>query len=243
MRLGALQPGYLPWLGFFDQIARCDVFILYDELPYARDKWRNRNRIRTPQGWFWLTVPLVKRGKSHKPLRDVEISEHGNWRRHHWQTIKNHYAAAPYYRDHEAFFAGLYERPWRYLVDLNLEVILYLLQVLHIETRIICSSEEGLEAEHRRTMSSGKDPTARVEFLCRHLGADRFLEGALGRVFMDPSRLHPLGITVEFHDYQHPSYRQCFTGFVPYLSVIDLLFNHGSKSLDILTGRTGATAR
>ena len=87
----------------------------------------------------------------------------------------------PYYHEHEAFFARLYEKPWRYLVDLDLEIILYLLQVLHIETKIIRSSEEGLEAEHLRTKSSGKDPTARVEFLCRRLGADRFLEGALGR--------------------------------------------------------------
>jgi WbqC-like protein family len=238
MRLGALQPGYLPWLGFFDQIIRCDAFILYDDLPYAGDKWRNRNRIRTPQGWSWLTVPLVKHEKSHKPLREVEISEQGNWRRHHWQTIKNHYASAPHYRDHAAFFAGLYEKRWRYLVDLDLELIFYLLQVLRIETKIIRSSEEGLEAEHLRTKSRGKDPTARVAFLCRRLGADRFLEGALGRTFMEPARINPLGITLEFHDYQHPYYHQLFQGFIPYLSVIDLLFNHGPESLNILTGRT-----
>jgi hypothetical protein len=242
MRLGALQPGYLPWLGFFDQIVQCDVFILYDDLPYAKDKWRNRNKIRTPQGWHWLTVPLVKPQRGRKPLRDVEISEQGNWRRHHWRTIRNHYVSASYYRDHEAFFARLYEKPWRFLVDLDLEIIFYLLQVLRVETKIIRSSEAGFEAEHRRTTPSGKDPTARVAFLCRRLGADRFLEGALGCTFMEPLRLKALGISIEFHDYQHPSYHQCFEGFIPYLSVIDLLFNHGPESLDILTGRAAVGA-
>ncbi len=241
MRLGALQPGYLPWLGFFDQIDRSDVFILYDDLPYAKDSWRNRNRIRTPQGWCWLTVPVVNEGISRKTIREVEISEHGNWRRDHWKKIKNYYARAPYFQVYEEFFAKLYEKPWRYLVDLDLEIISYLIEVLGIKTRVLLSSQEGLEREYLQVREGGKDPTGRVAFLCQRLQADRFLEGALGRTFMDPSRLEPLGITLEFHDYQHPRYRQVYRGFVPYLSVIDLLFNHGPESLDILTGRKGVS--
>jgi hypothetical protein len=237
MRLGALQPGYLPWLGFFDQIVRCDAFILYDDLPYAKDSWRNRNRIRTPQGWCWLTVPVVNKEMSHKTIREIEVSAHGNWRRDHWRTIKTYYARAPYYQAHEAFFAHLYEKVWRYLVDLDLEITFYLLRELQLGTKILRSSEAGLEAEHLRTKQAGKDPTGRVAFLCSRLGADRFLEGALGRDFMEPARLEPFGITLEFHAYQHPYYQQLFGGFIPYLSVIDLLFNHGPDSLDILTGR------
>jgi hypothetical protein len=239
MRLGALQPGYLPWLGFFDQIDRSDVFILYDDLPYAKDSWRNRNRVRTPQGWCWLTVPVVNEGRSRKTIREIEISNDSDWRRDHWRTIRNHYRRAPHFDAHEAFFAKVYERPWRYLVDLDLEIIFYLIGALGIQTRIVLSSQEGLEQEYLPTRE-GKDPTGRVAFLCRRLSADRFLEGALGRTFMDPSRLLPLGITLEFHDYQHPRYRQLYRPFIPHLSVIDLLFNHGADSLDILTGRQAA---
>jgi hypothetical protein len=238
MRLGALQPGYLPWLGFFDQILGCDLFIIYDDLPYAKDSWRNRNRVKTPGGWSWLTVPVVNKERDRKTIREVEVSEHGQWRRDHWRTLKNHYVRAPYFQDHEPFFASLYEKPWRFLVDLDLEIIFYLLRVLCIDTRVILSSEAGLEAEHLRTKAAGKDPTGRVAFLCHRLGGERFLEGALGRAFIDTSRLESLGITLEFHDYQHPQYRQLFGDFIPYLSVIDLLFNHGAESLDILTGRT-----
>jgi len=238
MRLGALQPGYLPWLGFFDQIARCDLFIIYDDLPYTRDSWRNRNRVKTPGGWYWLTVPVVNRGLGQKTIREIEVSEQGQWRRHHWRTVKNYYARAPYFPAHEAFFAGLYEKPWRFLVDLDLAIVVYLLRVLRIDTKVLLSSEAGLEAAYMRAKPPGKDPTGRVAFLCRQLGADGFLEGALGRTFLDPSRLESSGVALEFHDYQHPHYRQLFGRFIPYLSVIDLLFNHGPESLDILTGRT-----
>lgn len=238
MRLGALQPGYLPWLGFFDQITRTDVFVLYDDLPYTRHSWRNRNRIRISQGWCWLTVPVVNEGRCQKTIRDIEISNERTWRRHHWRTIKNHYARTPHFADHEEFFGRLYEKPWRRLVDLDLEIILYLVGVLGIKTRMLLSSEEGLEREYLRTSEGGTDPTERMVFLCRRLGADRFLEGALGRSLVEPWRSERLGITLEFHDYQHPNYRQRFQPFIPYLSVIDLLFNHGPESADILTGRT-----
>jgi hypothetical protein len=245
MRLGALQPGYLPWLGFFDQITRCDVFILYDDLPYSKDTWRNRNRIRTPQGWCWLSVPVQNEGLLHKTIREVEIKEERRWRRRHWQSLKHNYARAPFFPVYEAFFAELYEQRWRFLIDLNVAIIRYIVQVLGIRTRLVISSETGLEREYAGVRAHPKDPTGRVAFLCQRLGADCFLEGALGQMFMEPARLAPLGITMEFHDYRHPRYHQQFGhyaqlsgGFIPYLSVIDLLFNHGPESLAILTGRT-----
>jgi WbqC-like protein family len=238
MKLGALQPGYLPWLGFFDQIAKCDTFILYDELPYAADSWRNRNRIRRPGGgWCWLTVPVVNKGMRQRAIKDIEISEQGNWRRTHWRTIQNHYARALFFAAYEDFFARLYEKRWRYLVDLDLEIIFYLLQALGIGTKIVIASAAALEADYLRSVAGRGDPTARVSFLCRRFGADCFLEGALGRTFMEPADLEPFGITLEYHDYQHPFYHQLFRGFIPYMSVIDLLFNHGPESLDILTAR------
>lgn len=237
MRLGVLQPGYLPWLGFFDQLTRCDVFILYDDVLYSKESWRNRNRIKTPGGWCWLTVPVVRKGLNGKPIRDVQVSDQCHWQRDHWRSIRGCYARAPYFDVHAEFFARVYEQPWRFLVDLDLTIIWYLAAALGIQTNILVSSQERLEEEYCRTWQGERDPTGRVAFLCQRLGADCFLEGASGRTFMYPARLKPLGINLEFHDYQHPHYRQLFDGFIPYLSVIDLLFNHGPESLDILAGR------
>jgi hypothetical protein len=235
MRIGAIQPGYLPWLGFFDQIARCDLFILYDDLPYARRDWRNRNRIKTPHGPLWLTVPVVNDGLSRKTIREVEIREDARWRQRHWRILQTNYARAPHFAEHRDFLAGLYRHSWRRLVDLDVEIIGYLLAALGIKTTVVLSSAEGLEAAFRRSRPGG-DATDRIAFLCERLGADRFLEGARGRDFLDPARLATRGLTLEFHDYAHPRYRQLFGPFVPYLSVLDLLLNHGEQSLAILTG-------
>jgi len=237
MRIGALQPGYLPWLGFFDQIARCDLFVLYDDLPYARRSWRNRNRIKTPQGTMWLTVPVVNQGLTRKRIREVEISEHQNWRNRHWRAIEQNYSRAPHFGAHAKFFEELYARPWRLLADLDREIISYLLGTLGIDTRVIFSSNEGLETDFLGSSGGTANSTERIGFLCERLGADRFLEGTLGRAFLEPDRLAARGITLEFHDYVHPRYRQLFGPFVPYLSVIDLLMNHGEESLAILTGQ------
>jgi hypothetical protein len=258
VRLGALQPGYLPWLGFFDQIDRSDVFVLYDDLPYSRHSWRNRNRIRTAEGWRWLTVPVAHHALSPTPIREIPISPDHDWRRQHWGAIRTSYGRSPYFADHAAFFARLYERTWRYLVDLDVEIIRYLVQALGIETRVVLSSEVGLERAYR-SASAGlgrvepvagagggrpgdraageTDPTDRIAFISARMGADRFLEGALGRAYLDPARAADRGVILEFHDYPHPTYRQRFPPFIPYLSVIDLLFNHGPESRDILAGR------
>ena len=236
MRIGALQPGYLPWLGFFDQIARCDVFILYDDLPYARRDWRNRNRIKTPRGPLWLTVPVVNDGLSRKAIREVEIREDTRWRQRHWRILQANYGRAPHFCDHRDFLARLYARPWRRLVDLDVDIIAYLLTALGIKTEVVLSSAEGLEAAFLRSRPEQGDATDRIAFLCERLGADCFLEGALGRTFLDSARLAARGITLEFHDYAHPRYRQLFGPFIPYLSVIDLLMNHGVQSLPILRG-------
>lgn len=237
MRIGAIQPGYIPWLGYFDQIAHCDLFIIYDDLPYAKNSWRNRNRIKTPLGALWLSVPVVNEGLSRKTIREVEIREHGDWRQRHWRSIQVNYSRAPHFAAYREFFERVYARQWRFLVDLDIEILSYLLGVLGIETRVIRSSEEGLEAAFLRSRAGVTDPTERIAFLCERLGADRFLEGALGRTFLKPDRLAARGISLEFHDYAHPRYRQLFPPFIPYLSVIDLLLNHGDQSLDILTGQ------
>jgi hypothetical protein len=236
VRIGALQPGYLPWLGFFDQIARCDLFILYDDLPYTRRDWRNRNRVKTPRGPLWLTVPVVNEGLSRKAIREVEIRDDDHWQRRHWRILQANYARAPHFPDHRHFFAELYARPWRRLVDLDVEIIAYLRAALGIKTDVVLSSTEGLEAAFLRSRPERVDATDRIRFLCERLGADHFLEGARGRAFLDPARLAAHGITLEFHDYVHPRYRQLFGPFIPYLSVVDLLMNHGEQSLPILRG-------
>ncbi|MFA6030756.1 MAG: WbqC family protein [Elusimicrobiota bacterium] len=233
MVIGILQPGYIPWLGFFEQLHRSDVFVLYDDVQYDKNGWRNRNRIKTPTGPQWLTVPVSFDFSAHPAINAVRINNQTDWRRKHLLSLRQNYSQAAFFRDYVGIFEEAYARSWEKLVDLDLHLLRELAGALGLgHKRVLLSSSLGIPGE-------------RVERLintCKHLGADTFYEGAAGRDYMHPSDFAAHGITLEFQDYAHPTYRQLHGAFIPYLSVVDLLFNCGRDSLDILIGRKpGAT--
>jgi hypothetical protein len=222
-----MQVGYLPWLGFFDQIYKCDIYVLSIQVQYNKYSWRNRNRIRTKEGWCWLTVPIFTKGKFGQKLKEVKIDNQQNWAKKHWNIIKNYYYKAPYFSKYASFFEELYRKRWEYIVDLDLAIIAYLLGQLGIKTKIILSSQ----------LVSQATKTEGIIDICRELGATEYLSPSAGRNYIQENKIFSLGIQLEYHDYIHPVYKQQYSGFVPYLSVIDLLFNHGEKSLEILTNK------
>jgi hypothetical protein len=234
MILGALQSSYLPWLGFFEQMARCDVFVIYDDLQYTRKDWRNRNRIKTPQGPMWLTVPVVVKGLHRPRINDVPIDHSSSWARRHWKALSMNYSRARYFAEHAGFFERLYSQKWTYLADLNRAIIDYLQTRLHIQTCVLYSSEHGLEREFEEQYPPGANATDRIHYLCSRFGATWFYEGASGRQYIQEARLARSGIKIMYQEYVHPVYEQMFGGFTPYLSTVDLLFNMGPASLGIL---------
>lgn len=237
MLVGALQPGYLPWLGFFDQADRADVFVLYDDLPFDRRSWRQRNRIKTPHGPAWLSVPIAHRhGGAPEPptILEAPIAASVPWRRHHRESLRHCYRHAPYFDDHAPFFEDTYRRPWTRLGDLTLHVIDHLVSVLGITSTIVRSSALGLERAFRARGFQADRRTERIAFVVRELGGRRFLEGAAGRDYIQEDLLERSGVGVVYQDYRHPTYPQRFGPFVPYLSVVDLLFNCGPESLAVI---------
>ena len=238
MRLGALQTGYLPWLGFFDQVERCDLFIVYDDLQYTRKDWRNRNRIKTADGTLWLTVPVHAGPAGAARINEVEISSQQEWQHRHWKALKVNYARADFFPRYREFFFALYHvQRWRLLGELNRCILDYLLEVLGITTPIVYSSEAGIEADYFRACGGRTEATERILYLCRRYGASTFVEGASGTNYIREDLVREAGVQLEYHQYRHPTYPQLFGEFVPYLSVVDLLFNHGDRSLKILTGK------
>lgn len=227
MRVGILQPGYLPWLGFFEQVYRSDVFVLYDDVQFDKNSWRNRNRIKTPDGPLWLTVPVSHRGHTSQTLLETRIAENNRWSRKHFTTLKTYYGKAPYWHRYSEGLAKIYERKWAFLVDLDIALTTYLLGELGITTPILRSSELGIAGEK----------TDRLIAICNALEADVFYEGAAGRAYIETEKFDRAGISLEFQDYQHPVYPQLYGAFIPYLSVIDLMCNCGEESLPILVGK------
>src|SRR3990172_12538461 len=115
MRVAALQPGYLPWLGFFEQMYQVDLFVIYDEVQYDKRSWRNRNRIRTVDGWCWLTVPVLAKGLFEQKVPEVRINNNLPWRRKHWKSLHVNYKKAPYFRKYADYFEDVYKRDWEFL--------------------------------------------------------------------------------------------------------------------------------
>ncbi|MFH0813968.1 MAG: WbqC family protein [Pseudomonadota bacterium] len=226
MRVGILQPGYLPWLGFFEQVFRCDTFVLYDDVQFDKNSWRNRNRIKTPDGPLWLTVPVYQKDHTSQTLLETKIVEKQDWARKHLNSIKAYYSKAHFFSLYFSALSEILQRGWTYLVDLDIALIHYLLRELGIMTPVIRSSALGMPGEK----------TDRLVAICNALGATAFYEGAAGRNYIEEEQFKAGGIILEYQDYHHPTYPQLYGAFTPYLSVIDLLFNCGKESLKIIIG-------
>jgi hypothetical protein len=225
MRVSINQPAYLPWLGYFARIAASDLHIVLDHVQFEKNSYTNRNKVRTKEGWTWLTVPVKSKGRfGELSIRSLEISDTVRWCEKHWGTIKMNYVKTPFFATHSAFFESIYARNWVLLSDLMKEINTYLLGVLDIRTKIVFSSEMGVQG--------AKDEL--VLNLCREVGATHYLSGPLGRDYLRENLFHEAGIEVDYHDYQHPTYAQAYGGFESNMAAIDLLFNHGSESKAIM---------
>ena len=229
MKVAIHQPQYLPWLGYLDKLDSADVFIVLDTVQFKKQEWQNRNRIRTKDGWQWLTVPIVDRFPER--IDRVEINARTDWQRKHGQALRQHYGSAPHWAPVGPELTALFQERWARLCDLNLAVLDILCRQLGITTPRRLAS----------TMEAREEPTDRLVDLCRAVGGTVYLAGR-GAVpkdkdevpYMDLGRFSQAGIQVQVQDYQHPTYPQRYTPFVSHLAVVDLLFNCGPESLTIL---------
>jgi len=226
-----MQPAYLPWLGYFDRIALSDVFIVLDHVALdqnSRTKFANRNKIRTRQGWSWLTVPVKSKGKHGQLfINEIEILAESDWRKTHFKSIKHNYEKTLYYSQYINFFASLYNREFLHLEDVLNEVTGFLMASLGLKQTVLYSSQMEVFGHKAELILN----------LCRAVGATTYLSGPFGRSYLDSSSFGSANIKLEFHDYVHPEYPQAYPGFLPFMSVVDLLFNCGPGSLEVLRSR------
>ena len=215
--LVVLQPSYLPWLGHFDQMCKADAFVWYDDVQFDKHGWRNRNRIKGPKGPLWLTVPIFHSGRALQSINAAEIDNCQSWARKQLRSIEQIYARAPFRVPVLAKLSEIMLRPWKHLVDLNIETTKWLAEELAITTPLYRSSQLAIDG----------DRNERLINLCRHFQASRYLSGDAARDYLDVARFAAAGIEVVWHTYKHPEYPQLHGDFVPELSTLDLLLNLG----------------
>jgi len=221
MILSAHQPAYLPWLGYFDKLARSDVFVYLDTVQYEKNSFTNRNRIKTPQGNQWLTVPVKTKGHTSSTLTETEIDNSQDWRGKHLRAIQLNYRKALRFAQCYPKLEALYMEEFLLLSELCYRHLGFWLGELGIERRIVRSS----------TLSITSRKSDLVFDLCRHFGANHYLSGALGRDYLDEPKFAAAGIHVEYQAYSHPVYPQLYGGFSPYMGVIDYWMNVDDSSL------------
>jgi hypothetical protein len=220
MIIGIHQPNYLPYLGFFDKMEEADIFVLYDDAQFEKGDFQHRNRIRIYHGWKWLTVPVDKR---HIPLNEIRIKNEVStgkgvgWSENHFDNIRDNYRDTPYYSVYEKDLKKIYDKRYDELVEVNIELITFLMKAFDIDVEIRLSSELG------STLKS----TERLVEIVEALNGDVYLSGPQGKDYLDVSLFEKKAINVAFQDFKHPVYKQRYDGFEYNMSAIDALFNVG----------------
>ena len=219
------QPAYLPWLGYFHRIAVSDLHIVLDDVQFEKNSFTNRNKIRTREGWQWLTVPVKTKGKfGDLAINELEPDNHSRWAAKHWTALRQHYGKAPFFKIYEPQLAEIYAKPWERLNDLMRVLTTMLLEAFSIRTPLRYSSDMKVDG--------AKDEL--VLNLCRAANATHYLSGPLGRNYLREEIFAAAGVKVSYNDYRHPAYAQVYPGFEPFMAALDLLFNCGPDSLAIL---------
>ncbi len=194
-----------------------------DNVQFKKNEWQNRNKIKTSDGWQWLSVPVIHRFT--QKISEVEINNTVQWSRKHLNALVTHYSRAPFFKDYIDFFERTYAQEWKYLADINVHMVKYLAEALGLtKKKLVLASE----------LETREGSTERLIDICQKMGGDVYLSGKDGAKYMDVELFKQEGIQVVFQNYVHPRYDQLYGDFEPFLSVIDLLFNCGPESLSIL---------
>lgn len=234
MRCVVLQPSFIPWRGYFDLIQKSDVFVFYDDVQYDRHGWRNRNRIKTPNGTQWLTIPVRSRGHlaDQRTIREIEIDWNRPWNQTHWATLQQSYRRAPHFERYAPLVQSFYglgpeaqERPQR-LADFTIATTISLARSLGIDhTRFLRSSELSVPTTVGDVARLGG--TERLVAVLKAVGATHYITGPSARDYLDEAQLAAIGVSLEYMVYNYPEYLQLHPPYDPAVSILDLIFMTG----------------
>jgi hypothetical protein len=219
-----LQPSYIPWRGYFDQIQRADLFIFYDDVQYDKRGWRNRNQIKTPRGRQWLTIPVHSRGAQTKsiPINEIRIAWDEPWNETHLKAIQHSYGKAPHFDSYRPLIERFYQRRDELLADFTIDFTVALACELgNTHTRFMRSSEIGGITGQK---------TDRLIQILQAVGATHYISGPSAEDYIETEKFAEAGITLEYMQYNYPEYHQLYPPFDPQVTVLDLLFMAGPEA-------------
>ncbi|WP_296623237.1 WbqC family protein [Marivirga sp.] len=221
-----MQPTYIPWLGYFDLIRQADYFVFYDDVQFVRQSWQSRNKIKSPQGELYLSVP-VKKTTHHDDLliKDVMIDNNQNWSKKHLKSIVQNYKKAAFFEEYSGLIESIYSQQFDKLADLNIYLIELVAKSLNINTKFIRSSELNI---HKGQKEEG------IIDIANHLELNHYLspKGAFDYLNNEKAEnaFNEHDIKVSFQEFIPQEYPQLKEPFIPYLGVFDALLNIGAEA-------------
>jgi len=225
MRVAIMQPTYLPWVGYFGLMKSVDLFILLDSVQFARRSWQQRNQIKTANKPLWLTVPVISKGRRDQLIAEVEIDRSRDFPLSHQKALELNYGKSEHFDSYASQLFTLMGTDNKYLADLNIEVIFWIRNVLGITTPITRSSKLDVVGAKAELLAS----------ICDQVGATEYISPPGSKDYLAESDAFARrGIPLRYFKFTHPEYPKRFGEFLPYMSVVDLLFNCGSQSLSLI---------
>ena len=223
--IGITQPTYLPWIGYYDIIDQADWFVLLNNAQFVRQSWHHRNRIKTPTGLQWLTIPVDFHGRFGKPLASIEIRE-PQFAQKHLRSLEMNYRRARYFDNYFDELAQIYGSCGNRLAELTTRILRWTMKSLGIQTPMVLATP----------LSPQGSRSAALIDICRKVGARSYLAmlGSAAYLLNDSKDFEEAGIQVSFNNYVHPEYKQLFPPFVPFAGAVDILFNEGPGAMEII---------
>lgn len=224
-KIAILQPNYIPWKGVFDLISKVDVFVFYDDVQYTRRDWRNRNIIKTPQGTQYLSVPV--RYETGSLIKDVEIDQSSNWQNKHYKSIVSNYSKAPHFKKYKGILEDIFqETTWDSIAELDIFATKRIAQELDLNVEWVRSSDLKM---------SGEKSGEKIIKICLELDCNFFINGPAAHSFMDKGQFEKNNIDLRYIKYDFPPYQQLHGEFTHFVTTLDVLFNCGSESKELIT--------
>lgn len=222
-KVAILQSNYIPWKGYFDIIAKSDIFVIYDEVQYTKNDWRNRNLIKTKEGLHWLSIPIRQEHLDQK-IFETNVSFSG-WSKKHKNSLQINYGKALYFKEYKDTFFEIYDNASTNLSEINKAFIQKICEILEIKTKIIDSRELNLEG----------DKVERLIDACKKLNATKYLSGPAAKNYMNEVLFNENNIEIEWMDYaDYKEYNQLYPPFEHGVSILDLIFNEGPNARSFL---------
>ncbi|WP_299219891.1 WbqC family protein [uncultured Aquimarina sp.] len=223
-KIAISQSNYIPWKGYFDMINMVDTFVIYDEVQYTKNDWRNRNILKTKKGLEWITIS-VKQNNLHQTIDETEVFLQ-KWNRKHWGTLQAIYGKSPFFKQYKERFENLYLGIDTHLLsEINKKFILEICDILEIKTQIINSRELFLKG----------DANERLIDACEKLEATTYVSGPAAKAYIDEHLFRKSAISIEWIDYSgYKEYKQMWEPFEHGVSVLDLIFNKGDEAKTFL---------